>query len=49
MKQEIANAPILANFDPNKEITIQTDASQYGLGFRLRLFATKWKASFLCI
>lgn len=32
IKEEIANAPVLANFDINKEITIQADASQYGLG-----------------
>jgi len=32
IKQEIVNAPVLANFDSNKEITIQADASQHGLG-----------------
>jgi len=31
IKQEIVNAPVLANFDSNKEITIQADAS-HGLG-----------------
>ncbi|KMQ84751.1 retrovirus-related pol polyprotein from transposon, partial [Lasius niger] len=32
IKQEIVNAPILANFNSNKEVTIQADASQHGLG-----------------
>jgi len=32
IKQEITNAPVLENFDMSKEITIQADASQNGLG-----------------
>ena len=32
IKSKITTAPVLANFDVNKEITIQADASQSGLG-----------------
>lgn len=32
IKQEIANASVLANFNLKKEITIQADASQHGIG-----------------
>ena len=31
-KELIAKAPCLAYFDPNKEITLQTDASEHALG-----------------
>ena len=32
LKTMISSAPALAYFDPNSEITVQADASQYGLG-----------------
>lgn len=32
IKEKIVNAPVLANFDARKEVTIQGDASQNGLG-----------------
>ena len=32
IKDFITKEPVLANFDYNKPITIQTDASKYGLG-----------------
>ena len=32
IKKEIAKAPILAYYDPNKETILQTDASIKGLG-----------------
>lgn len=32
IKQQVKNAPVLANFDRDKDITIQAGASQYGLG-----------------
>ena len=32
LKKGITKAPVLAFFDPEKEVTIQCDASQGGLG-----------------
>ena len=32
IKKEIAKAPILVDYDPNKEMVLQTDASIKGLG-----------------
>lgn len=35
IKNKIVTAPVLSNFDSKKEISVQTDASQSGLGYCL--------------
>lgn len=35
LKQGLSQAPVLASFDPNKQVVIQADASQNGLGCSL--------------
>lgn len=32
IKQKLISAPILAHFDPNEEVVLATDASEYGIG-----------------
>lgn len=32
IKEMIANCPLLTFYDPNKELTLENDASEYGLG-----------------
>lgn len=35
LKNDITKAPVLAYYDPSKELTLENDASQYGLGSTL--------------
>ena len=35
LKMLISKAPVLQCFDPRKEVTLQSDASESGLGFAL--------------
>ena len=35
VKQLITNTPVLAYYDPNKELVLENDASEYGLGSAL--------------
>lgn len=35
LRNVISSPPILKNFNPNEEVTIQTDSSQYGIGCSL--------------
>ena len=35
VKEMIVNSPVLAYYDPNKELTLENDASEYGLGSTL--------------
>ena len=48
IKMKLTEAPVLSYYDPNRELTIQCDASQHGLGAALMQGGTPYRICIAC-